>query len=77
MQQEKLVIHTLGPQGTNCELAATTWFKELNIEGKVVLHPTLEIAAQEIKDSKHDLLLGCAVYPDLHKLVFELSLIHI
>lgn len=67
-----LNIHTLGPEGTNCEAAATNWLAENNINGNIILHDTLEdgiISMQ--KDSKEASLLGCVVYPDLHNLVFN------
>ncbi|WMN61730.1 hypothetical protein NI389_18135 (plasmid) [Pseudoalteromonas xiamenensis] len=68
---KKITIHTLGPTGTNCEKAASKWFADNNIEGDIVLHQTLEIAVKTIENSDTDLLLGCAVYPDLHNIVFE------
>ncbi|WDE11838.1 hypothetical protein [Thalassomonas haliotis] len=71
MLENKLTIHTLGPSGTNCEKAASKWFLDKKLEGNVVLHPTLEAAVENIGDSDSDLLLGCAVYPDLHNIVFK------
>lgn len=66
-------IHTLGPTNTNCEKAAYAWLKARNIEGEVILHDTLEDAVEALitnNDSK-SALLGCVVYPDLHKIVFS------
>ncbi|WP_319381406.1 hypothetical protein [Thiomicrorhabdus sp.] len=69
---KELVIHTLGPSGTNCEMAAQHWMKEHNSIGRVVLHQTLEEAqAATLEDQENAMLLGCVVYPDLHNIVFE------
>ncbi len=35
-------IHTLGPEGTNCEAAAENWLLDNNINGRIILHDTLE-----------------------------------
>jgi hypothetical protein len=64
------LIHTLGPTGTNCEAAARWWFRQKNREGRIVLHPTLEAAAESLEGG-NSALLGCMVYPDLHTLVFS------
>jgi len=64
-------IHTLGPAGTNCEKAGYLWLKNNNFNGDVILYSTLEEALVEVKKNKQDLLLGCAVYPDLHHIVFK------
>jgi hypothetical protein len=65
------VIHTLGPKGTNCEAAAKLWFQNRGVAGEVVLHPTLEAAAEAMGSARDAGLLGCVVYPDLHTLVFS------
>jgi prephenate dehydratase len=65
------LIHTLGPRGTNCEMAAHHWFRSRGIHGEVILHTTLEDAVLHLKDGDRAALLGCAVYPDLHTLVFS------
>ncbi|WP_319557419.1 hypothetical protein [Thiomicrorhabdus sp.] len=66
------VIHTLGPSGTNCEMAAQHWMKENHSSGRVVLHKTLEEAqAATLEDQENAVLLGCVVYPDLHNIVFQ------
>lgn len=64
-------IHTLGPINTNCEQAAYKWLEENKIEGEVFLHNTLEDALLEVKKNDFAALLGCVVYPDLHKIVFS------
>ena len=64
-------IHTLGPTGTNCEAAARHWFERQGRTGEVVLHPTLEDAAEVVVEDAASALLGCIVYPDLHTLVFS------
>ena len=63
-------LHTLGPQGTNCELAARTWFHQLGRDGEVILHPTLEEAADAALAEPGAALLACIAYPELHTLVY-------
>jgi hypothetical protein len=65
------VIHTLGPSGTNLEMAAQHWFTSRGRQPNVRLHPTLESAVPGLSDDGHEALLACAVYPDLHTLVFH------
>ncbi|WP_261566770.1 hypothetical protein [Frankia gtarii] len=68
-----LTVHTLGPVGTNCEAAAHHWLDRQGLtDHAVVLHPTLEKAAEVVKaEADGHVLLGCVVYPDLHHLVFR------
>ncbi len=66
-----VVLHTLGPAGTNCEAAAHAWFRRLGGVGRVELHPTLELAVERMPEDDTHALLGCVVYPDLHTLVFS------
>lgn len=66
-----LTIHTLGPNGTNCEKAAHYWLSENNIKGNVKLYKTLEKAVEAVKCDNDGVLLGCIVYPDLHNIVFQ------
>jgi prephenate dehydratase len=65
------VVHTLGPAGTNLEMAACQWMKSKLKAVDVRLHPTLEIALPQIPDDGRHALLACAVYPELHSLVFS------
>jgi prephenate dehydratase len=65
------LIRTLGPHGTNCERAAHFWFRNRMVDGEVVLHPTLEDGVKHLKRQDRCALLACAVYPDLHTLVFS------
>jgi prephenate dehydratase len=65
------VIHTLGPSGTNLEMAAQHWFSSRGRQPDVRLHPTLESAVPGLSDDGHEALLACAVYPELHTLVFR------
>jgi prephenate dehydratase len=65
------VIHTLGPSGTNLEMAAQHWFSSRGRQPDVRLHPTLESAVPGLSDDGHEALLACAVYPELHTLVFH------
>lgn len=65
-------LHTLGPTGTNLEAAAHRWFSQQGRtdDGQVVLHATLEYAMESVPRTGEHALLACAVYPDLHTLVF-------
>lgn len=65
------VIHTLGPSGTNLEMAAHHWFSVRDRQPDVRLHSTLESAVPGLSDDGHEAVLACAVYPELHSLVFE------
>ncbi|HEY7433382.1 MAG TPA: hypothetical protein VH641_21905 [Streptosporangiaceae bacterium] len=65
------VIHTLGPSGTNLEMAAYHWFTARGRRPDVRLHPTLESALPGLSDDGHEAVLACAVYPELHSLVFS------
>lgn len=65
------VIHTLGPAGTNLEMAAYHWFDSHRRPADVRLHSTLESAVPELSNDGHEALLACAVYPELHSLVFQ------
>lgn len=64
------VVHTLGPSGTNLEMAAR-WWLEQHGGGDVRLYDTLEQAVREMPREPGYVLLGCIVYPELHTLVFE------
>lgn len=67
-----MIIHTLGPQGTNCERAAREYMKRTGMAGEIVLHSTLEEAAGRcVRAVGDERLLGCIVYPDLHEIVFQ------
>ncbi|MEV0828972.1 hypothetical protein [Nonomuraea rubra] len=63
-------VHTLGPSGTNLEAAAHAWLTPRG-GGEVVLHASLESAIPLIPRTGTHALLACAVYPDLHTLVFS------
>ncbi|MEQ8965569.1 MAG: hypothetical protein RID91_07080 [Azospirillaceae bacterium] len=64
-------LHTLGPTGTNCEAAAHHWFALRGRPGRIALHDTLERALEAMRGRSGAALLGCAVYPELHTLVFS------
>jgi prephenate dehydratase len=66
----EITIHTLGPSGTNCEMAAKRWADDKGLDVNIMLYDTLEDAQKMIKEST-DYLLACIVYPDLHNLVFD------
>ncbi len=63
-------IHTLGPAGTNLCAASWLWFARHGIKGAVVLHRTVEDAISAMPVQTSDALMTCAVYPDLHHVVF-------
>jgi hypothetical protein len=63
-------LHTLGPAGTNCELAAHEWFAIQGRPGTVVLHSTLEEAASEAARTPGAALMAPVAYPNLHTLVY-------
>src|ERR1700735_4032194 len=65
------VIHTLGPSGTNLEMAAHHWFAAHDRDPDVRLHPSLESALPGLSGDGHEAVLACAVYPALHSLVFN------
>jgi prephenate dehydratase len=64
-------VHTLGPPGTNSELAAYRWFDRAGTSGSVVLHPTLEQAADHVAATRGTALIACAAYPQLHMLIYS------
>jgi hypothetical protein len=63
-------LHTLGPAGTNCELAAQEWLARQGRRGTIVLHGTLEEAAAEAARTPGAALMVPVAYPELHKLVY-------
>ncbi|MCU4670780.1 prephenate dehydratase domain-containing protein [Bacillus paralicheniformis] len=70
-EQAVMIVHTLGPKGTNCEKAGLLWLKNKGVRGEVRLYETLEEALPHVKSTENSVLLGCAVYPFLHQIVFE------
>lgn len=68
---EVRTLHTLGPAGTNCEEAAHFWFHKRTQRGEVKLYPSLEAALAAMPQAPGHALLACAVYPQLHTLVFS------
>lgn len=71
MLAEVRTLHTLGPADTNCEGAAHFWFDRHHGRGDVKLYPTLETALEAMPQASGHALLACAVYPELHTLVFS------
>lgn len=71
MHENITTLHTLGPSGTNCELAANEWFRRRGVKGSVFLYPTLEEACESIPNDDSHALMGCIVYPYLSELVFK------
>jgi hypothetical protein len=64
-------IHTLGPTGTNLEMAAHRWLRRQGRDGTVVLHAQVEDGLDSMRFDGSDAILACAVYPRLHDLVFQ------
>jgi hypothetical protein len=64
-------IHTLGPTGTNLEMAAHHWFSSRRRDGTVILHAQVEDGLGSMRFDGSDAILACAVYPRLHDLVFQ------
>lgn len=71
VSQKIKYLHTLGPSGTNLEAAAHQWLLMKPTEGSVLLHETLESALKKIPETGEHAIVACAVYPELHTLVFE------
>lgn len=61
MNKGEITIHTLGPSGTNCDLAAEYWIKSNKLNGKIELHETLEKALISMQKDCKSYLLSCAV----------------
>jgi len=64
-------LHTLGPEGTNCALAARRWFEGQGRDGEVVLYRTLEDAARGALATVGGALLAAAAYPELNTLIYS------
>ena len=64
-------LHTLGPEGTNCALAARRWFKGQGRDGEVVLYPTFEDAARGALATVGGALVAAAAYPELNTLIYS------
>ncbi|RCK13087.1 hypothetical protein DT075_04165 [Bacillus licheniformis] len=50
-EQAVMIVHTLGPKGTNCEKAGLLWLKNKGVRGEVRLYETLEEAPALLKKS--------------------------
>lgn len=64
-------IRTLGPAGTNLEAASHFWLRQRHGGGRVELHRHLDEAIAAMATDGSEGILACAVYPDLHHLVFR------
>ncbi len=64
-------LYTLGPAGTNCGMAAETWFRQRRLHGRVHLFATLEEAAEAIPRDPSAALMACIAYPALNSLMFS------
>jgi hypothetical protein len=65
-------IHTLGPNGTNCELAALHWRDDkMCVDTTIFLHDSFELAAEAVAVRNDSVLLGVAAYPQLHSIIYS------
>ncbi|HEX8581560.1 MAG TPA: hypothetical protein VF640_04490 [Acidimicrobiales bacterium] len=64
-------LRTLGPTGTNLEAAAHEWLLARHGGGRVLLHRHLDDAVAAVSRDGTEGIVACAVYPDLHALVFD------
>ncbi len=64
-------VHTLGPRGTNCERAASAWAARHSPGARIVLHASMEGAAEETAGRDHEVMLGAIAYPKLHSIIYE------
>ena len=70
-------IGTLGPTGTNSELAAKAYLDKLGKHGTIILYETPEQCIEELKSGNIDSAILCVVYPKLNNIVFQnLEAIH-
>ena len=63
-------LHTLGPAGTNCELAARQWSARAGQPADIVLHASLEEAAEAAASTPGAALMVPVAYPNLHTLMY-------
>jgi hypothetical protein len=64
-------LHTLGPTGTNCERAAVTWARYRSLSPTLLLHRSLEDAANEVVGNDGAALVSAIAYPQLHSLIYS------
>ncbi|SDK54771.1 hypothetical protein SAMN05216298_0497 [Glycomyces sambucus] len=64
-------LHTLGPAGTNLEAAARDYAERSGPDVDVVLHASIEDAMVDPVVDGTQAIVACAVYPELHTLVFS------
>lgn len=65
------IVGTLGPEGTNSELACIQYLKGNNISGNVNLYSTPEMAIDALINNEIDTCILCIVYPKLNEIVFR------
>jgi hypothetical protein len=74
----KSCVGTLGPAGTNSELACKEYILEKGLEGEVNLYSTPELSIQALINHEIDVCILCVVYPKLNEIVFRnLEAIHL
>lgn len=64
-------VATLGPEGTNSELAAKWYIAQRGLRADVILTATPEDSVRCIVEGQADVAIACAVYPRLNHLVFD------
>lgn len=64
-------VHTLGPQGTNCQRAAQSWIAGRCDRAEIVLHRSMEQAAGEAAGREREVMLGVVAYPELHSIIYR------
>lgn len=64
-------VHTLGPAGTNCEKAALKWAALKCRNAALVLHDSMEEAAEQVAACGCSVLLSVVAYPQLHSIIYE------
>lgn len=64
-------VHTLGPEGTNCQRAAQSWVARRCGRAEIVLHRSMEQAASRAAGCAREVMLGVVAYPELHSIIYS------
>jgi len=64
-------IHTLGPEVTNCNLAADNWIKRKKINMQIILHETFEGAVEASKQDTKGMVLISSTYHKIHDVIYD------
>lgn len=68
---KKIVISTLGPEGTCSEYASQFYIDENNYDGRIDLYPTFEESVAALKKRKSDCVIIPSAYTKLADIIFE------